>query len=242
MLTKETIIILSLLFLIIYFIITKFLKKKKLKNYENYNDNENTITFIIPTIGRKSLRKSIKSIQNQTITNWEAIIIFDGIKSNIKIDDDRIKIIEIEKKGQNKNSAGDVRNVGMKMAKSKWIAFLDDDDFIVNDYIESFYKELNITNNLDVLIFRMIYSDGVIYPELKTDNFYVGHVGISFVIKKKLIDEGLLFEPSDIEDFKYLNKIRENKNKMVISPFIKYMVDKKNRDANKYIGNRVIIN
>ncbi len=43
------------------------------------------ITFIIPTIGRKTLINSIESIINQTITDWKIIVIFDGIKSNINI-------------------------------------------------------------------------------------------------------------------------------------------------------------
>ena len=58
------------------------------------------ITFIIPTIGRNTLINSIKSIENQTNSNWQIIIIFDGIKSNIEISNPKIKILEIEKKGE----------------------------------------------------------------------------------------------------------------------------------------------
>lgn len=71
------------------------------------------ITFIIPTIGRISLNNSINSLLNQTVKKWNAIIIFDGIKCNIENNDSRIQIIEIEKKGININSAGNVRNYGM---------------------------------------------------------------------------------------------------------------------------------
>lgn len=238
---NKNIKLIILYFIILYFF-TKNICKYFYEKYTNVNDNENIITFIIPTIGRKSLMESIESIQNQTIEKWNAIIIFDGIDPNISINDNRIKIIKITKKGKHKNSAGNVRNVGMRIAKTKWIAFLDDDDFIENDYIETFYKELDITNNLDVLIFRMIYEDNVILPELNTDNFYVRHVGISFVINKKIIDDGILFSPSSIEDFKYLNKIRNHKYKIVISPYVKYMVNKINDNAKKFIGNRLIIN
>jgi glycosyltransferase involved in cell wall biosynthesis len=72
-----------------------------------------SLTFIIPTIGRPSLKYAIKSLKDQTIQNWNAIIIFDGIKCNIENNDSRIQIIEIEKKGININSAGNVRNYGM---------------------------------------------------------------------------------------------------------------------------------
>ena len=75
------------------------------------------VTFIIPTIGRNTLRNSIKSLLNQTETNWKAIIIFDGIKCNIKNNDERIKIIEIDKMGCGKNNAGNVRNHGMSLVE-----------------------------------------------------------------------------------------------------------------------------
>jgi hypothetical protein len=37
------------------------------------------ITFIIPTIGRKTLSNAIKSLLEQDDNNWNAIIIFDGV-------------------------------------------------------------------------------------------------------------------------------------------------------------------
>ena len=110
------------------------------------------ITFIIPTIGRSTLINSIKSLKNQTIKDWCAIIIFDGIPSNIDVDvdDNRIKVLECDKKGININSAGEVRNYGMSFVETKWIAFLDDDDIIETDYIETFYNEINLCNDLNI--------------------------------------------------------------------------------------------
>jgi len=37
------------------------------------------VTFIIPTIGRDTLQRSIDCLLEQTIQEWKAIIIFDGI-------------------------------------------------------------------------------------------------------------------------------------------------------------------
>jgi len=206
----------------------------------------NSITFIIPTIGRKSLENSITSLLNQTIVDWQAIIIFDGIKSNITIKDNRIKIIEIEKLGININSAGNVRNYGISISRSQWIAFLDDDDIIAMDYIETFYKELNLNYDLDVLIFRMKQENRII-PKLSTNNFYMCDVGISFIMKKKIYDDGLKFIPDGIEDFEYLNRIRNSNYKIIISPHIKYFVRETNiLNININIlnenGNRVLIN
>ena len=195
----------------------------------NYSNNDsNNVTFIIPTIGRETLQRSINSLLNQTINNWFAIIIFDGIKSNINITDDRIKIVEIEKMGININSAGNVRNYGISIAKTKWIAFLDDDDTIADDYISTFHNELKIFLNIDIdidlIIFRMKMvenqvldseranvmkeSKSRIIPKNDTDNFYICDVGISFIMKKEIFDNGIKFIPDGAEDFLYLNTIR----------------------------------
>jgi glycosyltransferase involved in cell wall biosynthesis len=210
--------------------------------------NQDSITFIIPTIGRKTLKNTIDSIINQTIKKWNAIIIFDGISSNINISDKRIKILETNKKGLDVNSAGLVRNYGISMAKSKWVAFIDDDDIISQDYLETFYKELeeNSELDLDVIIFRMKLEDRII-PKLNTDNFYLCDVGISYVMKKEIFDSGIKFIPDGAEDFLHLDNIRKSGYKIMISPYIKYYVRIENFDINSIednnqLGNRVFIN
>lgn len=216
--------------------------------HEELYSNKN-ITFIIPTIGRKSLINSIQSLINQTNESWKAIIIFDGIKSNINVEyyDKRIKIIEIEKMGLNQNSAGNVRNYGMSLVETEWIAFLDDDDIISNDYVDIFYKELNINKydniDLDVIIFRMKIENRIV-PKLNTDNFYICDVGISFIIKKYIYDNGIKFIPNSAEDYLYLDNIRKNGYKIMISPHIKYFVRQNlfEYKDEKVIGNRVYIN
>lgn len=205
---------------------------------------ETMITFIIPTIGRSTLINSINSLKNQTIKDWRAIIIFDGISSNINdINDIRIKILECDKKGININSAGEVRNYGMSFVETKWIAFLDDDDIIDNDYIETFYNEINNYSNLDldVIIFRMNDNENII-PKIKTDNFYICDVGISFIIKKSIFEQGYRFIPDGAEDFLYLDKLRKEGKRIMISPYIKYNVKKINLIKNNQVGNRVFIN
>lgn len=227
-------IILLLIILLLIFYLSK-------NDYENfYGLKKNKITFIIPTIGRPTLSKSIESLINQTNKNWEAIIIFDGIKPNIEVTDKRIKIIQIDKKGRDKNSAGLVRNIGIQHVRTNWIGYLDDDDYLANDYIDCFYEELNLNPDMDVLIFRMNDKNKIL-PELETDNFYLNYVGISFVMKKKIFNNKLVFAPSSSEDFEYLNLIRNNNYKIIISPYVKYFV--RNEDMNNNLkGNRVKIN
>jgi glycosyltransferase involved in cell wall biosynthesis len=201
---------------------------------------DNIITFIIPTIGRESLKNTLISLQNQTIEQWKAIIIFDGCSQNINNIDDRIKIVCCNKLGSNINNAGLVRNYGINLVDTKWIAFLDDDDVIDETYLEKFYEELELNNGFDVLIFRMNLCGRVI-PSLNTDNFYINDVGISFVAKKEIFDKGIKFVPDGAEDFLLLNQIRKKNYKMIISSYVMYYVENSIHDSN-IIGNRVFIN
>ena len=211
------------------------------------------ITFIIPTIGRNTLINSIKSIENQTNSEWKIIIIFDGIKSTIDATtrlNPKITIFESSKMGINNNSAGNVRNYGIAYADTEWIAFLDDDDIIASDYIETFNKELIEYPLTDILIFRMTYENNINYilPILNTESFYVNNVGISFALKTKIFDiDNIKFIPSSNEDYSLLNELRDKKYIIMISPHIKYLV-RGNTDIAHHptiqntLGNRIIIN
>ena len=201
---------------------------------DNSNNMDNAsmpcITFIIPTIGRSTLHNALESIYNQTISTWKAIIIFDGVKSTLDHNDNRIQIIEIPKSGMYFNSAGLVRNEGMKYATTQWIAFLDDDDTIASDYLSKFYEDLdNIgVDQLDVYIYRMAMDNGSnkirIIPKAGCDNFYICDVGISFIIKKEIFDKNIIFTPDGAEDYLYLNKIRTCGYKIWISKHVSYFV------------------
>lgn len=71
---------------------------KNIINNLYFKENNNFITFIIPTIGRGSLLDTIESLYNLKNPLWKAIILFDGIKNKFSIKDNRITIIELDKK------------------------------------------------------------------------------------------------------------------------------------------------
>jgi glycosyltransferase involved in cell wall biosynthesis len=197
------------------------------------------LTFIIPTIGRETLSLTLQSLKNQTITNWKAIVIFDGIEPNISETDPRITIIKTPiKLGQGYNSAGLVRNYGIKFVNTEWVAFVDDDDSITPNYIESFLSELWL--DPDVIIFRMTLDDRVC-PSIDSTNFFIKNVGISFAVKTELVSK-FIFIPSIEEDFEFLDKVRLKKYKIVLSPYITYTVNKYNSSNNPLMGKRGFVN
>lgn len=225
----------------------KYLRKsmeiKKSTTIRKHQLSDAKITFIIPTIGRKTLINSVNSIKNQTIKDHNTIIIFDGIKSTLTgIHDDRFKIIEIPKKGWD-NCAAYVRHEGIKLVNTKWLAFLDDDDTISETYIQKFLEELQLHPNAHVVIFRMIGHERDNYkiiPNLETNSLEYGNVGISFVMRKDVYDL-YHFEANSTEDFSMLKKLQEHGHKIVISPYITYFV-KGNQTGRHSLGNRLVIN
>ena len=191
--------------------------KRSLGDFLQILSYGNFITFIIPSIGRKTLLRTIKSLENQTVGNWKAIIVFDGVKSTISVTDKRISIIEIKKTGVNVNNAGNVRNVALKQVDTKWAGFVDDDDTLSEDYVECLLKNTNLFEDVNTFIFRMCYKDGRILPSFKDDNF-----GISFAVKTKFYKNNNLYFT---EDFYYLDKIRKLNERIVILENIGYYVN-----------------
>jgi len=212
-------------------------------NYGNYFDVK--LTFIIPTIGRDTLIDTITSLLHQTNDQWKAIVIFDGIDPTIANIDKRISIIKSDKLGEHVNSAGNVRNYGIQFATTEWVAFLDDDDSISNDYVDLFYleTETNKSLHIELLLFRML-DDGQVKPNLNlVGGLKLMNFGISFAVKKTIFDQGLVFTPSPMEDFNFISKCVSSGYVLLLSPYITYYVRQYKLDvmaSNENLGNRLL--
>ena len=104
---------------------------------EYYGDNGPLVSAIITTHNRLDLlKKAIDSVRNQSYKNFELIVVddasVDGTKEYCEGQDfDYIYIPQEESKGGNH-----ARNIGIKSAKGKYCAFLDDDDRWKVSYLE----------------------------------------------------------------------------------------------------------
>lgn len=91
----------------------------------------NLVSIIMPSYNTADyIVKTIESVQSQTHTDWELIIVDDCSTDNTDavvkgyLNDSRIRYIKNEK-----NSGAAVsRNRALREAKGRWIAFLDSDD------------------------------------------------------------------------------------------------------------------
>ena len=197
-------------------------------DFEN-NENDKLITFIIPTIGRLSILKTIESLKNLKINKWKCIIIFDGVENILQnlYNDERFLIIENEEKiGSFPNYAGEVRNLAFKYVDTEWIGFVDDDDTISPFYINNLLKEIELNNKIECCIFRMIYKNLNFLPKTNDTDIIKNNVGISFCFKSNLFKkiDNLYFINNSHEDYYFLEKIKLNYINIVISPFISYFI------------------
>lgn len=88
------------------------------------------VSIITPSYNSaKFIKQCIESVIAQTYTNWEMLIVDDYSADNSlqilkKYNDKRIQLIELDKNV----GASESRNVAIRKAKGKYIAFLDSDD------------------------------------------------------------------------------------------------------------------
>lgn len=100
-----------------------------------------TASIIIPYFRKKTFfKKTIRSITNQTQRNFEVIVIYDdedlselNYVKNIIQKDKRLKL-HINKKNL---GAGGSRNLGIKLAKGKFICFIDADDIWMKNKLKT---------------------------------------------------------------------------------------------------------
>ena len=86
-----------------------------------------------------TISESIRSVQAQTLFDWELLIVDDGNRDDTPavIDsfakaDPRIRVICLPDNG----GVANARNVGVRAAVAEWIAFLDSDDMWLPDKLE----------------------------------------------------------------------------------------------------------
>lgn len=172
-----------------------------------------TVSVIIPTYNRPDrLSRALKSVLGQTFRNFEIIVINDGgndVKGVIDFLNKDSYILYVNKsKNQGLSSA---RNTGLKLARGKYIAYLDDDDLFYPDHLETLVGFLESTS------YRVAYSDAyrtvyqnsdIISNIIDKSVFYSGEFDkerifvenfipvLCFVHEKSCIDEVGMFDES----------------------------------------------
>ncbi|MCK1212278.1 glycosyltransferase family 2 protein [Streptococcus uberis] len=130
------------------------------------------ISVIVPIYNaQEHLSDCIDSLLNQTLNDelYEIILLNDGsIDQSAKICEKYAKknenVIFIDK---NNEGVSITRNRGIKIAKGDFVTFVDNDDLVASNYLETLYKSL-LKSNADAVFSgytRMTYSGKVLHKE-----------------------------------------------------------------------------
>lgn len=142
------------------------------------------ISVIIPIYNREcTIKTCLEGILSSDYLNYEIVIVDDGSTDNsLKIckyfaeKNSRIRVFHQDNKGVSK-----ARNEGIKLARGKWITFVDSDDTIRADYFSSIANKLLNIENLDLTFVGHSSADVLIDGTVNIKN--VGYNGTYKILK-----------------------------------------------------------
>jgi len=124
------------------------------------------ISVIIPVYNvEKLISRCVDSVLNQTYQNFEIILVDDGSPDNCpQLCDEYAKkdarILVLHKQNGGLSSA---RNAGIEAAKGEYITFIDSDDYINDDYLQTLYTAISEDNtSLAIGSHRAVYDNGTV--------------------------------------------------------------------------------
>lgn len=138
------------------------------------------VSVIIPVYNAEPyLEECLESICNQTLKSIEIICVNDGstdkslnVLNKFANRDSRIRIINQENRGQSQ-----ARNVGIRQAQGKYIYFLDSDDYLSVEALETLVNTME-AGDLEILLFNanVFGEGGVEEKRLQTEKDYFKRV------------------------------------------------------------------
>ncbi|TAE31091.1 MAG: glycosyltransferase family 2 protein [Cytophagales bacterium] len=103
------------------------------------------ISIITSTYNRSNvLRYAIESVRQQTLTDWELIVVSDAATDDTpdvvaSFADERIRFVEL---AHNHGEQSVPNNIGLSLARGQFVAFLNHDDLWLPDHLECSYNRL----------------------------------------------------------------------------------------------------
>lgn len=154
------------------------------------------ISVIVPVYEEeKYLGYCLDSLLNQTYKNIEIIIVDDASKDgsiNIINDyakkDSRIKCFFNEEN----MGAGPTRNIGISNAKGEYITFVDCDDWIDKDYLNTMYHEIEMDPDIDLIVVGSYTYDGKSYKKTSLEEklYKTGKAYVTDMMKGEVPNSG----------------------------------------------------
>ena len=132
-----------------------------------------TVSVIIPFYNRvRWLREAVESVFAQTYQDFEVILVDDGSSESLdelaELKDERVRYVRQENKGP-----AAARNIGLDLARGRYIAFLDADDVFLPMKLEKqvFCMEENADIMLSHTSYERISSGGKYIEDVRAGRF-----------------------------------------------------------------------
>lgn len=178
------------------------------------------VSIIIPVYNTSQyLHECLISICNQSYTDWECLLVDDGSTDNsgdicdyYVEKDNRFRVFHTKNKG-----VSSARNIGLEHATGEWVAFIDADDYVDEDFLSGLddYSEcdilqkgyVSISENGKVVHRHRIVSNSILCNQLSINKFFVNHRTNALwdkIIKNSVIGKNRFNEKISIgEDFMF---------------------------------------
>ena len=165
------------------------------------------ISVIIPVYNsEKYIKRALDSMSGQTFKDFEVIMIDDGSKdASLRIMEEykerheSWKLVSIENKG-----VSNARNIGISMARGEYISFMDSDDFVAPDFLETLYNTAKMSDaeivccnyyryweNVGFLIPHILMLSEGIYCSEEVFKYLISDVRMHYYIWNKLWKKSL---------------------------------------------------
>lgn len=169
------------------------------------------ITIIIPVFNAEAfIKKNLEKLEQQTLKNFKVILVNDGSKDktlekiNEFIKETKIDILLIN---QENKGEGEARNSALKVLNTKYVIFLDCDDYLEKNALEIMYKEIikediDIVctsyckvSNKNIILKKIIYIEEILKGEEILKEFLLRNInpGIgNSIVKSEIIKQNKL--------------------------------------------------
>lgn len=123
------------------------------------------LSIIIPTYNtNETLLKLLQALERQMQPNIEVIVVDDCSDRLLKLEfPNWVKFIRLE---ENSGGASRPRNIGLDNARGEYIAFIDSDDMVSEDYIKEILKKIRLDKDIIFLSWKS-QKHNIMLHELK---------------------------------------------------------------------------
>lgn len=197
--------------------------------------NEELVSIIIPAYNvGKYLEECVRSLLYQTYTNYEVIIIDDGSTDNtydigkyLTVESTKVKLFHQENQGVSM-----ARNIGMQKAIGEFFIFVDADDIVAPQYIETLVAcvkksdmgMIGFTSEREEIATKVSLNTVDICASDMMDNIlcgtnYDGYLWNKIFQRKIIENNNLKFQKNIVvwEDLLFVLQYLKNCNKIIIA-------------------------